>query len=32
MIKSLISTDKFNAILANAIYFKGLWKIAFKPQ
>lgn len=32
MIKSLISTDNFAAILANAIYFKGLWKTAFKPQ
>ncbi|GIM08522.1 hypothetical protein Vretimale_12536 [Volvox reticuliferus] len=32
MIKDLIMTDDFIAVLANAIYFKGLWKHAFKSE
>ncbi|GFR47885.1 hypothetical protein Agub_g9695, partial [Astrephomene gubernaculifera] len=32
LIKQLIPNDNFDAILANAIYFKGLWASAFKPH
>ncbi|KXZ55631.1 hypothetical protein GPECTOR_2g1181 [Gonium pectorale] len=32
MIKTLVQGDNFKSILANAIYFKGLWEHAFKKD
>eukprot|EP00198_Chlamydomonas_reinhardtii_P006645 XP_001695981.1 flagellar associated protein, protease inhibitor-like protein [Chlamydomonas reinhardtii] len=32
MIKDLVQTDQWDAILANAIYFKGFWTHAFKKE
>lgn len=32
MIKELIGSDDFDAVLANALYFKGFWQTAFKKE
>ncbi|GLC47968.1 hypothetical protein PLESTB_000044800 [Pleodorina starrii] len=32
LITDLITTDDFVAVLANALYFKGSWEHAFKPE
>ncbi|GLC40563.1 hypothetical protein PLESTF_001012600 [Pleodorina starrii] len=32
LITDLITTDNFVAVLANALYFKGSWEHAFKPE
>ncbi|KAG2501612.1 hypothetical protein HYH03_000117 [Edaphochlamys debaryana] len=32
MITQLLQSDDFDAVLANAIYFKGLWSHAFKKE